>query len=214
MCTDSVQMEGTMEHSNEESIMDIIRKLNEIDFISPEDIPGIDLYMDQVTTFMDEHLEAYKRYEDDKVLTKTMINNYAKNNLLPPPVKKKYSKEHMFLLIFLYYFKNVLSITDIQKIFRPLTDMFYNGRSRDVSLEEIYSTIFRMERIQTDNLTKDIIRRFKHSQNLFPEVKDPEEADFLSRFAFICLLSFDAYMKKQLVERMIDETLSDIDKDK
>ena len=209
MCTDSVQMEGTMEHSNEESIMDIIRKLNEIDFISPEDIPGIDLYMDQVTTFMDEHLEAYKRMDNDKILTKTMINNF-----LPPPVKKKYSKEHMFLLIFLYYFKNVLSITDIQKIFRPLTDMFYNGRSRDVSLEEIYSTIFRMERIQTDNLTKDIIRRFKHSQNLFPEVKDPEEADFLSRFAFICLLSFDAYMKKQLVERMIDETLSDIDKDK
>ncbi len=214
MCTDSVQMEGTMEHSNEESIMDIIRKLNEIDFISPEDIPGIDLYMDQVTTFMDEHLEAYKRMDNDKILTKTMINNYTKNNFLPPPVKKKYSKEHMFLLIFLYYFKNVLSITDIQKIFRPLTDMFYNGRSRDVSLEEIYSTIFRMERIQTDNLTKDIIRRFKHSQNLFPEVKDPEEADFLSRFAFICLLSFDAYMKKQLVERMIDETLSDIDKDK
>ena len=120
----------------------------------------------------------------------------------------------MFLLIFLYYFKNVLSITDIQKIFRPLTDMFYNNRSRDVSLEEIYHTIFKMERIQTDNLTKDILRRFKHSQNLFPKAKDPEESDFLSRFAFICLLSFDAYMKKQLVERMIDETLSDIEKDK
>ena len=88
------------------------------------------------------------------------------------------------------------------------------SQSRDVSLEKIYHTIFKMERIQTDNLTKDILRRFKYSQNLFPEAKDPEEADFLSRFAFICLLSFDAYMKKQLVERMIDETLSDIDKEK
>ena len=85
-------MEGAMEHSNEESIMDIIHKLNEIDFISPEDIPNIDLYMDQVTTFMDEHLEAYKRMDNDKILTKTMINNYTKNNFLPPPVKKKYSK--------------------------------------------------------------------------------------------------------------------------
>lgn len=45
--------------------------------------------MDQVTTFMDEQLEACKRYEDDKILTKTMINNYAKNNLLPAPEKKK-----------------------------------------------------------------------------------------------------------------------------
>ena len=198
-----------MERSSEESIMDILKKLNEIDYIDPDEIPSIDLYMDQVTTFMDEHMAACKRQDDDKILTKTMINNYTKNNFLPPPVKKKYSKEHMYLLIFLYYFKNVLSITDIQKIFKPLTDMFYENKSRDVSLEEIYRKIFKMERIQTDNLTKDILRRFKASQNLFPEVKNEEEADFLSRFAVICLLSFDAYMKKQLVERMIDETLSD-----
>jgi hypothetical protein len=115
----------------------------------------------------------------------------------------------MYLLIFLYYFKNVLSITDIQKIFKPLTEMFYNNKSRDVSLEEIYRVIFKMERIQTDNITKDILRRFKYSQDLFPDVKNEEEADFLSRFAVICLLSFDAYMKKQIVERLIDETLTD-----
>lgn len=201
-----------MERSSEESIMDILKKLNEIDYIDPDEIPNIDLYMDQVTTFMDEHLAACKRLDDEKILTKTMINNYTKNNFLPPPVKKKYTKEHMYLLIFLYYFKNVLSITDIQKIFRPLTSMFFENKSRDVSLEEIYRKIFRMERVQTDNLTKDILRRFKASQNLFPEVKNEEEADFLSRFAVICLLSFDAYMKKQLVERMIDETLSDAEK--
>ena len=152
--------------------------------------------------------------DDDKILTKTMINNYTKNDFLPPPIKKKYSKEHMYLLIFLYYFKNVLSITDIQKIFRPLTDMFYNGKSRDINLEDIYRMIFNMERIQTDNLTKDILRRLKASQDLFPDVKDEKEADFLSRFAFICLLSFDVYLKKQIVERMIDETLSDYKKEK
>lgn len=203
-----------MEHSNEQSILDILQKLNDIDYINPEDIPNIDLYMDQVTTFMDDHLAACKRQDDDKILTKTMINNYTKNDFLPPPIKKKYSKEHMYLLIFLYYFKNVLSITDIQKIFNPLTDMFYNNKSKDISLEDIYQMIFNMERIQTDNLTKDVLRRFKASQDLFPNVTDEEEADFLSRFAFICLLSFDAYLKKQIVERMIDETLSDYKKEK
>ena len=203
-----------MERSSEESIIDILKKLNEIDYIDPDEIPNIDLYMDQVTTFMDEHLAACRRTDDDKILTKTMINNYTKNDFLPPPVKKKYSKEHMYLLIFLYYFKNVLSINDIQKIFKPLTEMFYNNKSEHVSMEEIYRAIFRMERIQTDNLTKDILRRYKASQNLLPEVTDEAEADFLSRFAVICLLSFDAYMKKQIVERLIDETLSGNDKDK
>lgn len=203
-----------MERSSEESIIDILKKLNEIDYIDPDEIPNIDQYMDQVTTFMDEHLAACRRTDDDKILTKTMINNYTKNDFLPPPVKKKYSKEHMYLLIFLYYFKNVLSINDIQKIFKPLTEMFYSNKSEHVSMEEIYRAIFRMERIQTDNLTKDILRRYKASQNLFPEVTDEAEADFLSRFAVICLLSFDAYMKKQIVERLIDETLSENDKDK
>ena len=71
---------------------EILNKLQGIEYIKPEDIPNIDLYMDQVTTFMDEHLSTMRRYDSDKILTKTMINNYAKNNLLPPPVKKKNSK--------------------------------------------------------------------------------------------------------------------------
>ena len=76
-------------------ILDLIRSIQNIDFIKPDDIPNIDLYMDQVTTFMDEHLASSKRFDDDKILTKTMINNYTKNKLIPPPQKKKYSKEHM-----------------------------------------------------------------------------------------------------------------------
>ena len=80
----------------------ILDSISRIDYIKPEDIPNIDLYMDQVTTFMEEGLERTKRYSNDKILTKTMINNYAKNNLLPPPVKKKYTREHMLMLIFIY----------------------------------------------------------------------------------------------------------------
>ena len=74
----------------------ILQSLERIDYIHPEEIPNIDLYMDQVTTFMETQLRSTKRYEQDKILTKTMINNYAKNHLLPPPVKKKYSKEHLW----------------------------------------------------------------------------------------------------------------------
>lgn len=70
----------------------ILNELSHLQYVHPGDIPNIDLYMDQVTTFMDEQLDSTKRYKEDKILTKTMINNYTKNNLLPPPVKKKYSR--------------------------------------------------------------------------------------------------------------------------
>ena len=88
----------------------VVKEFQNINHINPRNLPNIDLYMDQVTTFMDEGLTTTKRREDDKILTKTMINNYAKNNLLPAPVKKKYSKDHMLTLIFIYYFIGLFHI--------------------------------------------------------------------------------------------------------
>ena len=54
-----------------------------------------------------------------------MINNYAKNKLLPPPEKKRYSKEHVLMLIFIYYFKNILSINDIQTLLTPIAQKYF-----------------------------------------------------------------------------------------
>ena len=108
----------------------ILKDMSALNYIKPGDVPNINLYMDQVTTFMYEHLHDTKRTTDDKVLTKTMINNYAKNNLLPSPVKKKYSKEHIYILTFIYYFKNILSISDIQKMLNPLTEKFFDEGSK------------------------------------------------------------------------------------
>jgi len=180
----------------------ILHSLDRIDYVKPEDLPNIDLYMDQVTTYMDSQLAASKRYEDDKILTKTMINNYAKNNLLPPPVKKKYSKEHILTLIFIYYFKNILTINDIQEILNPITEQYF-GSELDFSLEDIYSEVFRLEKAEVSHLQKDIIHKYKTSRTTFETCSEQEQKD-LQDFAFICMLSFDVYVKKQLIEKMID----------
>lgn len=129
----------------------ILGSLSRIDYIKPEEVPNIPLYMDQVTTFMDAQLASSKRYPEDKILTKTMINNYAKNDLLPPPLKKKYSKEHLLVLVFIYYFKSILSITDIQALLKPITDTYFPA-SEDLSLEDIYNEVFRLQKSQVDVL--------------------------------------------------------------
>ena len=109
---------------------DLLNSLDSLEGIRPGEIPNIALYMDQVTTFMDAQLASSRRFESDKVLTKTMINNYAKNHLLPPPEKKKYSREHMLLMLFIYYFKSFLSITDIQTLMEPLTGKYFQKKER------------------------------------------------------------------------------------
>jgi len=202
-----------MDLNIEESLKSIIDKIKKLDYIDPKDIPNIDLYMDQVTTFMDEHLKSSKRYSEDKLLTKTMINNYTKNNLLPSSNKKKYSKEHILLLIFIYYFKNILSISDIQSIFNPLTEKYYGGES-EIGLEEIYKEVFGHEKDQMDTLLKDVIKKYNKSRETFSEVDSKEDREFLNTFSFICMLSFDVYVKKQMIEKLIDESILNRKKEK
>lgn len=192
--------------SNENYVKQILRSMTRMDYIKPEDIPDIELYMDQVTTFMDEHLKSYKRFDDDKLLTKTMINNYTKNNLLPSPNKKKYSKEHMLLLIFIYYFKSFLSISDIQSIFGSLTEKFY-GEGSSVNLEDIYKEVFSFEKNQMEHLVRDVINQYHQAEQTFTEVEKEEDREFLVIFSFICLLSFDVYVKKMIIEHLIDNRL-------
>ena len=186
----------------------ILESFARIEYIRPSDIPDIDLYMDQVTTFMDSRLQSSKRYEDDKILTKTMINNYAKNDLLPPPIKKKYSKNHMLMLIFIYYFKNILSISDIQKLLAPISEKYFPaGSDAALNLEKLYQEVFSLEDGQVEKLKEDIISKFNTAQSTF-EGTSGEEQEFLQLFSFICMLSFDVYMKKQLIEKLIDCTLN------
>ncbi|MEG0806687.1 MAG: DUF1836 domain-containing protein [Lachnospiraceae bacterium] len=188
--------------NTEDLLNSILGSLSRIDYIKPNDFPDIALYMDQVTTFMDSHLTASKRHSQDKVLTKTMINNYAKNNLLPPPVKKKYSKEHLLTLIFIYYFKNILTINDIQSILNPLTGKYF-GEEIGFNLEDIYEEVFHLEKDQVERMKEDIILKFEVSRSTFPNAPE-QDSEFLQMFSFICLLSFDVYVKKQLIEKMID----------
>ena len=182
---------------------ELIAYLSTIGYVKPKDLPNIDLYMDQVTTFMDEQLAACKRHDEDKILTKTMINNYAKNDLLPPPEKKKYSKEHVLTLIFIYYLKNILSISDIQGILNPITNRYF-GNKDDRNMEDVYDEVFALEHEELEKLIKDLGKKYKTASGTFLEFPE-EDRELLQSFSYICLLSYDVYIKKMLIERTIDQ---------
>lgn len=184
-------------------LKEVLEKLQTMDYVKPEALPNIDLYMDQVTTFMDTQLASTKRHEEDKILTKTMINNYAKNNLLPPPNKKKYSKDHILTLLFIYYFKSILSISDIQSILNPITDKYFGSES-GLNLQDIYNEVFGLEHAEVQHILKELARKYKTSLKTFKDIPD-EDAKLLHKFAFICMLSFDVYIKKLIIEQTIDE---------
>ena len=182
--------------SNAEQLSGLMEFLNSQTHVTPEEIPNIDLYMDQVTTFMEEHLKDSKRYEEDKVLTKTMINNYAKNNLL----------------IFIYYFKSLLSFHDIETFFGPITSRHFSSGSQSsgLSLEDIYREVSSLEEREMEHLKADVSAKFSRAMDTFKDCPAREgEQEYLRLFSFICELSFDVYLKMRLIEKIADQLRED-----
>ena len=180
----------------------ILDSLSKMEYVISSEIPNIDLYMDQVLTFMNSHLGDTKRFESDKVMTKTMINNYAKNHLLPAPEKKKYTKEHIMVLMFIYYYKNILSIGDIQSVLNPLTDRYF-ANGEELNLEKIYEEVFSLEKEQIEQLKVSLTRDYQRAGETFTEESEHDK-EFLQLFSFICMLSYDIYIRKQIIEKLVD----------
>jgi hypothetical protein len=196
---------------SKELLDELVSRLEKPSYIHPQDIPDIELYMDQVTTFMDDRLTGTKRHPEDKALTKTMINNYAKDRLLPSPNKKKYSKDHMLLLIFIYYFKNLISLSDIETIFAPMTEKHFGAGAgkeagrEEPSLSEIYSAVVSLCESDIGNLKPDIRDKYNKAAAEMKGRNCPAgDRDYLTLFTFICELAFDVYQKKQMIEAIAD----------
>ena len=202
----SAENERNIIMDNKKIYDEMIRFLDTISYVKPDKIPYIDIYMDQVTGIMDEHLKRVKRHEDDKILTKTMINNYTKAKILPPPEKKKYSREHMFLLLFIYYYKGILSLEDLKTILEDVRTRYF--KNDDISVEDIYKEVFSMEACQMEVLKNDISQKFEQAQETFKDIKkeaiNEDSLERLRLFSFACELGFDIYLKQLLLENICD----------
>ncbi len=193
--------------SIEKRFSELLEKYGHLSYIRPAMLPRIDLYMDQVTTFMEERLGDMRMNPEEKILTKTMINNYAKNKLMPPPIRKKYTNDHLLLLIYIYYLKNIVSISDLSALLGPMTERYW-GRSKEdkINMRSIYSEVLRQEFHVYQDSIKDIQRRMDLAAKSFTDSDLPEnEQDYLRSFSLIAMLAFDITLKKRIIEAIIKE---------
>lgn len=179
----------------------IIDELTSYKGIPVEDIPDIALYMDQVTTFMDKKLASFKRHDDDKILTKTMINNYSKANLIFPPINKKYEKEHIMILTLIYHMKQIISANDIAKLLNPIISYVDTSDEKKKTASELYKVFTEME-------SQQLILFGQSVDDIINNLYENSEIDGISDSAFhillILTLVIQAERRKNLAERLID----------
>lgn len=180
---------------------DMIKHFEELDIVKSEDIPDILLYMDQMTGFIDEKLRSFKREEEDKLLTKTMINNYTKNKLLPPSDKKKYTKNHVMLLVLIYFYKNVLSFSDIKRLCD--LSIYENFEKEDESFSKLYDIITSLENDKKAEIIDDLKKRLEYSQSRLNNFDEKDEN--IELFTFLSDIVLEIYFKQHLVEYILNK---------
>ena len=185
---------------NFENLDSVIEQLSSSGEIKISDIPDIDLYMDQVTTLIDNKLGNEKREKKDKLLTKTMINNYSKAKILTPSKNKKYNKQQMIQLILIYYLKQVLSISDINDLFKPL----FGLESKNENLvKDIYNIFLNFKK----NSMKNVTGMLEEMTALIAEAtdnKEEQENEDVQMLLTVLMLASQAQACKRTAEAIID----------
>lgn len=191
---------------NKDSIFRIIGELAQGGDIDISAIPDIELYMDQVTTFMDNKLKYHKRTLKDKILTKTMINNYTKSKILLPSKNKRYNRQHMILLILIYYLKQILSINDISMLFTPLFKNMNSSQDDMEYLSNLYNSFLQVKAESSGDLKDKLTDKLMLIDSMVDSFSD-ESRETTRVLLTVLMLVVTASIQKSLAEKIIDEYL-------
>jgi Domain of unknown function (DUF1836) len=168
-----------------------------------EEIPEIDLYMDQVTQLFDNKFNDSKRTEEDKALTKTMVNNYAKGKLLMSIKNKKYSKEHLILMSLIYNLKGALSISDIKGSLNKIVASLEN--EEDYPLRDLYKLYLEQYKDDLIDVEKSIEVKFNDIENMISKEEKLNSDEFEKNFLLLSSFINMSNMYRKMGEKLIDE---------
>ena len=184
------------------NINNYINSQKSSDNINLDDFPEIDLYMDQVMQLFESKLSYTKRNADDKVLTKTMINNYSKGNLLMKIKNKKYTKNHLILMGLIYNLKGALSLTDIKTILTPIVDSF--EKEQEYPLNDIYQSFLDIYDLNLEDIKNSPNKIYENIKQLVNSNGD-KLSDYEEKFLLICAYVSMSNLYRRMSERLLDE---------
>jgi DNA-binding transcriptional MerR regulator len=183
-----------------ENIKQIMEQLSLDTSLTLEEIPKIDLYMDQVIQLFENKFAETKRNDDEKILTKTMINNYAKGKLIFPIHNKKYSREHLMLISLIYQLKGALSINDINIMLHGINKRVVK---EDIDLDSYYTSYLNLSRKNVDEFKEDIQARIQDVNEEISEIKEGH-SEYLGQVLMISSLVHMSNLYRRVAEKLVD----------
>lgn len=164
-----------------------------------EDIPKIDLYIDQVIQLFETSFAEAKRNNEEKILTKTMINNYAKGKLFYPVQNKKYTRNHIMLINLIYQMKSVLSINDVKQVLDGLNE---RAEKAQLNLEDFYESYLHIQQGSIESFKEGVSEQAALVEK---EAAEMEDADELEQVLLIASLVHTSNLYKRAAEKLVDD---------
>lgn len=187
---------------NKEELIEILNDLKLEEEIDLLDIPQLDLYMDQVIQLFENNLSHSKRNKEDKLLTKTMINNYTKDKLLMPVKNKKYTRNHVILMILIYNLKQSLSINDIKVLFNNIVNNLQQEENSQIDLVKFYNKfmIVKKEQILSEEtFLNQMICKVEEVSS------EGDNKDYENILLAVLTLINSANIQRRVAEKIIDK---------
>lgn len=172
--------------------------------ILPGEFPDMELYMDQAAAFMNKKLEIYQKNENEPVMTKAMISNYVKHDMLPKPNKKKYSREHLAMLTMIFYLKGVLQVQEIESLMKPLIDNYNAEFAEQYDLLKMYGGIEALYSAQRGDIAGEVHQDIDDIKKFLSKYENADD-DTAELFMLICLLSMKADAQRYVVQKLMNE---------
>ena len=147
------------------------------------ELPEIDLYIDQVTYILQNNLSIFAKDKETPIITSSMINNYVKQDILQPPIKKKYNRQHLSYLFVICILKRLMSISEIGNAIVTMKKI--------VTVEEGYNMF-------CEELEKAIKRTFNPELESKITVKETDVREYIILKAMVT-----AFANCVLVDRLI-----------
>jgi hypothetical protein len=197
----------------EEYLKTQLGKLKEAGVIATQDLPEMDLYIDQVSTVFRKFLDKLDDSFAEKYVTKPMINNYVKRGQIARPDGKRYTKDHMVMIAMVIYLRSIFKMEDISKIMKPLIDNYSSAYDDTISPELVYA----LAQEATENRLQEFLSGIDESVSVIKrEIEDTDLADDQSMevLVLILTLAMRAEMEKYLAERLMKVYFEQPEKEK
>lgn len=191
----------------EEFLNQVMDKYAKTGLLLPDEMPEVELYMDQVVSLLNKELAVYKEKEQD-VFTKSMVSNYVKHKVLPKPENKKYNKEHMVILNMIFQLKSIFQMDEMKVLFKSFVENHESILEEQYDMEGLYDSLLRSQDKEILQMTNQIHEDIEYVKAVMEEMGTSDD-DAHEIMGVILILAIQSNAYRLMARKLLNEYFID-----